>query len=226
MWRSTIKADGFGGGLPARVWYLYSMTSSGKLIVFEGPDGVGKSTLVKSALDFLKERGLSFLGISFPGKDAGTLGWLVDQIHHGQRGQEISRLSELSIQALHIAAHLDHIETRIHPSLRKGAHVVLDRFWWSTWVYGRAASVQTDVLDRLIDAEKTAWVPTRPAQVFLVNRTIPFRCEHNEERHSRLSALYEELASREVALYPITTISNDSIQESLQCLRKKLDELL
>jgi thymidylate kinase len=207
-------------------WYLYSMTSPGKLIVFEGPDGVGKSSLVESATEFFKQRGLSVLGISFPGKDAGTLGCLVNQIHHGQRGQEISGLSELSIQALHIAAHLDHIETRIYPALLKGAHVVLDRFWWSTWVYGRAASVRTDVLDRMIDAEKTAWAPTRPAQVFLVNRAIPFRCEHNEGRHSRLSALYEELASREVALYPITTISNDSIQESLQCLREKLDELL
>ncbi|HET8925735.1 MAG TPA: dTMP kinase [Candidatus Acidoferrum sp.] len=200
------------------------MTSPGKLIVFEGPDGVGKSTLVESCTEVFKQRGLSFLALSFPGKDAGTLGWLVDQIQHRQRGQEIFGLSELSLQALHIAAHLDHIETRIHPALRRGTHVVLDRFWWSTWVYGRAANVQTEVLDRLIDAERTAWVPT-PAQVLLVNRTTPFRAEHDQERHSRLSALYTELASRERTLYAVTTISNDSIEESLQSLREKLDEL-
>ena len=194
--------------------------------MFEGPDGVGKSTLVESGVGLLKQRGLSFLAVSFPGKDAGTLGWLVDQIHHKERTQDIVGLTELSLQALHIAAHLDHIETRIQPALRNGAHVVLDRFWWSTWVYGRAANVQTEVLDRLIEAEKTAWVPTQPDQVFLVNRTTPFRADHNQERHSRLSALYTELASREVAVYPVTTISNDSIEESLQSLREKLDELL
>jgi thymidylate kinase len=211
---------------PARVWYLYSMTSSGKLIVFEGPDGVGKSTLVESAIEFFKQRGRSFLDISFPGKEAGTLGWLVDQIHHGQRGQEISCLSELSLQALHIAAHLDHIETRIHPALRKGTHVLLDRFWWSTWAYGRAANVQTEVLDQFIDAEKTAWVPTQPAQVFLVSRTTPFRPDHNHERHDRLSALYAELAGRERDLYGVTTVSNDSVEGSLQLLREKLEGLL
>ena len=202
------------------------MKSPGKLIVFEGPDGVGKSTLVEFSLGFFKDRDLPFLALSFPGKDAGTLGWLVDQIHHGQRGQDIFGLSELSLQALHIAAHLDHIEKRIHPALRKGTHVLLDRFWWSTWVYGRAANVQTEVLDQFIDAEKTAWVPTQPAQVILVNRTTPFRADHNHERHERLSALYAELAGREQDLYRVTTISNDSVEGSLQLLREKLDGLL
>jgi len=201
------------------------MTSSGKLIVFEGPDGVGKSTLFESAIEFLKQRGLSSLGISFPGKDAGTLGWLVDQIHHKQRGQEISGLSDLSLQALHIAAHLDHIETRIQPALRSGTHVMLDRFWWSAWVYGRASNVETEVLDLLIEAEKRAWVPTTPTHVFLVNRTIPFRAEHSDERYSQLSVLYEELANREGKRYGVTTVSNDRIDDSAQWVREKLEEL-
>jgi thymidylate kinase len=164
--------------------------------------------------------------VSFPGKDPGTLGWLVDRIHHKQQGIDLIGLSELSLQALHIAAHLDHIETRVQPALRNGTHVILDRFWWSAWVYGRASNVETEVLDLLIDAEKRAWVPTTPGHVFLVNRTIPFRAEHNDERYSRLSALYEDLASREGKRYAVTTISNDKIGESAGWVREKLEELL
>jgi len=126
---------------------------------------------------------------------------------------------------LHIAAHLDHIETRIQPALRNGTHVVLDRFWWSTWVYGRAVNVQTRVLDLLIDAERAAWVPTEPSHVFLVNRAVAFRPEHNEEFYFRLSGLYTQLASLEGKRYAVTTLSNDSIEGSVQSLREKLDQL-
>jgi hypothetical protein len=78
----------------------------------------------------------------------------------------------------------------------------------------------------LIDAEKAAWVPMEPAHVFLVNRAVAFRPEHNEELYFRLSALYTQLASREGRRYPVTTISDNSIEGSLQSVREKLDELL
>ena len=201
------------------------MTGAAKLIVFEGPDGVGKSTLVAVTLESLKERGCAVQGISFPGKEHGTLGWLVDQIHHGQRAGDLNGLTPLSLQALHIGAHLDHIESRIRPALADGTTLVLDRFWWSTWVYGCAASVQLEVLEKLIEAEKAAWAPIYPTQVFLINRTTPFRREQDERGFARLSGFYSELADREIGLYPVTTIANDSIDESLSVIRSKLDLL-
>jgi dTMP kinase len=201
------------------------MPNTGKLVVFEGPDGVGKSTLVDSSIEFLRNRDVPVVRLSFPGKDAGTLGWLVDQIHHKQHNLDLVGLSELSLQALHIAAHLDHIETRIHPALRDGNWVILDRFWWSTWVYGRALKAHRQVLETLIEAEKIFWAPTLPATVFLINRTTPFRVEHTEERFLVLSNLYTELANREAKAYPVVTVSNDSLDDSLLLIRKTLEEI-
>jgi thymidylate kinase len=208
-----------------KFWYCCHMTGAAKLIVFEGPDGVGKSTLAAATMESLTNRGCAVEGLSFPGKTPGTLGWVIDQIHHGQRSDDLSGLTPLSLQALHIAAHLDHIESRIRPALAQGTTILLDRSWWSTWVYGCAASVQLDVLEKLIEAEKAAWAPVFPDQVFLINRTTPFRREQDERGFARLSGFYAELADRESGRYPVTIIANDSIDESMGIIRDRLDAL-
>jgi len=58
------------------------MTAQGKLIVFEGPDGSGKSTLVQRTKDLLNSTGLACDCLSFPGHERGTLGHLVYRVHH------------------------------------------------------------------------------------------------------------------------------------------------
>jgi dTMP kinase len=201
------------------------MANIGKLIVFEGADGVGKSTLFEHTEALLKAKRVAFEGYSFPGKEVGTLGWVVDQIQHDRHSFGLEGLTPLSLQALHIAAHLDHIETRILPNLRRGVWIVLDRFWWSTSVYGHAENVNTKVLETLIHAEKQAWGVTIPSMVFLVSRTSSFRPEHTEEKHSVLSALYASLAEHESEKYPVSIISNDSIDESREAILNALLDL-
>ncbi|HEY6767746.1 MAG TPA: AAA family ATPase [Candidatus Sulfotelmatobacter sp.] len=88
-----------------------------KLVIFEGPDGVGKSTLLKATSDLLAQRKIPFLSLSFPGKTPGTLGELVDRIHHTPQDLQLNAITPLALQALHIAVHLDAIDTRIKPAL-------------------------------------------------------------------------------------------------------------
>jgi thymidylate kinase len=202
------------------------MAKHGTLLVFEGPDGVGKSTLVKETEKILALRGVQYEALSFPGKDPGTVGWVVDQIHHNPALFNVTALTPLSLQALHIAAHLDHIESRILPALERGTWFVLDRYWWSTWVYGTAARVNSRVLDKLVEAEQAAWELTLPAMVVLVRRTSAFRPEQTEGKFLELVNLYDELAQRASKQHPVVSIANDDLESSITTIQKHIGRLL
>ena len=148
-----------------------SLTSlAGKLIVFEGADGAGKTTLINAVLDSLQATGLKVEKFAFPGSESGTVGRLVYDIHHQPASFGISAIAPVSLQTLHVAAHADAIQTRIAPALRSGACVLLDRFWWSTWVYGIIDGVPTCILRPLIDFEQAVWGTIRPEIIIYLER--------------------------------------------------------
>lgn len=198
------------------------MMEGGNLFIFEGPDGVGKTTLVQSTVDLLRENNIPLLSLSFPGKTLGTLGYLIDRVHHSPAELEVKQITPLAVQALHIAAHLDAIETRIKPALNDGITVLLDRTWWSTLVYGKVTKVNEAVLRKLIEAEELCWGEVTPATVFLVQRASAFRAEHNEETFDALSRLYEEVAASQELRHPVVRIFNDDLSVSTNLIRQSI----
>lgn len=192
-----------------------------KLIVFEGVDAAGKSSVTELFTSILKDRKISAKSLSFPGREPRTIGSLVYELHRDPPGKDVDAITPLSLQALHIAAHLDAIESVIIPALANGETVVLDRYWWSTWVYGAEAGADTEVLEALIDAERKAWGQWQPDMVFLVRRSSPLRPEPLDT-WKKLSDGYELLASRESGRYPIHTLDNEvSIEATVsEALRK------
>ena len=195
----------------------------GQLIVFEGPDGVGKSTLSKTLAKRLKEAGLPCEHLAFPGGEAGTIGRLVYKIHHSPEEFELRKISATSLQALHIAAHLDVIEQRILPALGKGSWVVLDRFWWSTWVYGHTSTVNLSVLDAMIQVERVQWKDIEPTVVFLIDRSDS---SFHDQKHIQLRESYKVLSEKEKDQYPVRLIQNDaSVDKSVDQLLEVLQDL-
>ncbi len=169
----------------------------GRLIVLEGPDGVGKTTLSHLVADDLRSRGRSAVAMSFPGRSDGSLGQLVYRLHHDPPSLGVSQLSEQALQTMHVAAHLDAIQTRILPALEAGTDVILDRFWWSTVVYGKVGGLDAGFLRRLIAVEKASWGRTIPDAAIVLTRPSPMDRDVDEQHWQSLMAAYEDLAAAE-----------------------------
>lgn len=191
------------------------MNPKGQLFVFEGVDAAGKSSISTRFVDWLRGQGKTVEPLSFPGKSPGTIGDLVYRIHENSAALGLANLTASSLQALHIAAHLDAIETRIIPSLEVGKTVVLDRYWWSTRVYGVVGGARVEVLDKLIEAEQIAWGEWTPTALFCIRRSTPLRDEPLD-RWSRWKDGYDEMLRKESGRYPIHSIQNEgSIDDCL-----------
>lgn len=121
------------------------MSSRGAFITLEGGEGVGKSTNLAFAADYLRGRGADVVTTREPG---GTpLGetirsWILNG-EHGSLSAEVEAL-------LMFAARARHLEAVIQPALSAGKWVVCDRFTDATFAYqGSGRGAQPQLLDAL-----------------------------------------------------------------------------
>ena len=168
--------------------------SNGSLFVFEGPDGVGKSTIAAGFAQALNSRGETSRLMSFPGREEGTLGKLVYGLHHDSMAHGVSEITPIARQALHVAAHLDVMERVILPALDSGINIILDRFWWSTIVYGQSAGIPEDALMALVAPEVALW-RNYTILVFLVDRKTPIDRDEEPAYWKDLRSRYRAFAS-------------------------------
>jgi dTMP kinase len=192
---------------------------AGKLVVFEGADGVGKTTLVHAVFDTLRTRGVRCERYSFPGAEEGTIGRLVYELHHRPDAYGVTGITPASLQALHVAAHVDEIQTRILPALRSRVCVLLDRFWWSTWAYGIVAGVPPYVLRSLIRFERCHWGSIKPELILHLVRPRSGPLTSIELEYVRL-AMRAQQSGRVVRLETNRSIE-DTRDSALQALFRR-----
>jgi len=101
----------------------------GKLIVFEGAEGAGKTTQIRILSERLETAGISCITVREPG---GTpLGDKIRDIVLHQE-QEITAATEA---LLFMSSRAELVAREIRPSLDKGNVVLVDRFFLSTYAY-------------------------------------------------------------------------------------------
>ena len=113
------------------------MSSPGRFITFEGPEGSGKTTQLKRLVGRLRERSVVVLICREPGGTP-TGEAIRDILQHDATGEEIVPEAEALLFA---ASRAQLVHARILPALREGQWVLCDRFADSTTAYqgyGRA----------------------------------------------------------------------------------------
>ena len=123
------------------------------LITFEGPEGGGKTTQVKLALDALKALGKDVVATREPGY--GSLGKEFRRfLLNPEPGEEPGPMTELMIL---MADRANHVEKMIRPALNAGQIVLCDRYVDSTRAYqgyGRGIDVWSiDFMNTLVTQE-------------------------------------------------------------------------
>ncbi|MHB8076576.1 nucleotide kinase domain-containing protein [Desulfosporosinus fructosivorans] len=181
----------------------------GKLFILEGIDHVGKTTILSGLCDKLNRAGIPFSKYSLPGKEPDTLGNLVYHLHHSMGEYVNGMIDPISLQLLHIAAHIDTINSKILPDLKSGKIVLLDRSWWSTYAYGIANGISKRIIKKLIAPEIDVLNKVSIGKIFLIKRDI-FESEYDIKKTNNILNIYEELKNKYETLDLVMEINNNN----------------
>ncbi|HZA02980.1 MAG TPA: dTMP kinase [Propionibacteriaceae bacterium] len=173
---------------------------TGAFVVFEGGDGVGKTTQVDRLCSWLAERGYEVVRTFEPGDSA--VGAAIRRIVLDPATGAMSPRAEALLYAADKAQHLYAV---VEPALRRGAVVVCDRYVDSMLAYQGAGRVLA--LDELERVARWATGDLRPHLTVLLD-TEPERAVHVKadldrleaagvDFHERARRLFLELAARE-----------------------------
>lgn len=116
-----------------------SQSKKGRLITLEGPDGAGKTTVLKALVPALEAEGYQVMTTREPGgvEIAEKIREVILDVTHTQMDDKTELL-------LYIAARRQHLVEKVLPALAQGKLVLVDRFIDSSVAYqgyGRGLSV-------------------------------------------------------------------------------------
>ena len=114
------------------------MKNSGLFVAVDGPNGVGKSTLIEAIAQNLSQKGLS-VHLTKEVTDT-TLGEFVRSVHREYRGKTLTLLLAADRQ--------NHIEQDIVPALRTHDVTITDRYVQSSLVFQRLDGVELSYIWR------------------------------------------------------------------------------
>ncbi|WP_414713609.1 dTMP kinase [Schnuerera sp.] len=102
----------------------------GIFITLEGPDGSGKSTIMKHIVNYLKDKNLDFIWTREPG---GThIGEKIRNIILDENNKNMAAETEALLYA---ASRGQHVQEKILPALKEGKVVLCERFILSSLAY-------------------------------------------------------------------------------------------
>lgn len=203
----------------------------GLFITLEGPDGSGKSTIIKLIGDYLQKRGEDFIMTREPG---GTS--IGEDIRHIILDNKNTDMGGETEALLYAASRAQHVHEKILPSLDSGKLVLCDRFVLSSLAYqGVGRSLGIDRVKMINDFGLNGLYPDLilffhiDPEITLKRKTVGSAGDRLEKEgndfHNKVYNGYMEL----LKLYPenIKIIdASQSIEKVLEDSIEKVEELL
>jgi thymidylate kinase len=177
-----------------------------RYVVFEGLDGVGKTTFVTALAGYYRQTQphTPLYAGRVSGVMAGSLGGWIYHLRHGRAvgvswhdgGSEFldpEHVSPLMIELLHMTAHVETIVRDIEPTLRAGGTVILDRYWWSIYAFLRPTLSVDDAMS-CVAPELVFWrrLPV-PTVIYLARH----RGRLEASVHAEIDGYYRELIAQD-----------------------------
>lgn len=176
---------------------------AGKFITFEGPEGSGKSTVIKAVVEFLTHEGYDILSTREPGGIK-----IAEDIRNIILSKENTMMCAQAEALLFAAARAQHLHEIILPGLEQNKIILCDRFIDSSLAYqGYARGLGVDAVyqinkfaigNRLPDLTIFIDVPPRVglSRVFNNSRDVDRLDLETIEFHDKVYEGYKQLAKR------------------------------
>lgn len=197
---------------------MFKNQNKGKLIAIEGLDGSGATTQTKMIADYFKKNKINHLITQEPTSSA--IGGLIKS----QLTGDWNLTSPEALQLLFAADRANHLEKKIIPKLRKGTHVVTDRYFLSSVAYG---SLDINDLDWLYKINDQFIVPDLTILIKISAKTSHKRIKiqngmelfDNEAKLQKVWETYEKIAKK----YPnIKVIDGEKTEDEVFWEIKKI----
>ena len=207
--------------------------SSGLLITFEGPEGSGKTTLIKAISAILQESDVVPMQIREPG---GTeIGERIRNILLDQASEGMSGETELLLM---VASRAQLVREKISPALAAGTVILCDRFADASVAYqGYGRQLGAEMVNSVnkvalagVEPDLTflCLLPPEVGQQRLKNRATDRLDHESAEFHARVYTGYQAMAQSEDPRFEVIDAAatpDQMLTETMGILKKRLVEM-
>lgn len=138
------------------------MKRLGKIVLLEGPNGVGKSTTAAALEHIMRQKGLRVRLYRDPGQTQ-----IGDKIRALVKDPQVE-MFPMTQMLMYTAARAE-LALHMKPWIEGSGHVVLDRWWPSTYAYQGAGGVDADLIMSLATSTVPEVCRLSPALTFYIN---------------------------------------------------------
>ncbi|MBR3207992.1 MAG: dTMP kinase [Bacillus sp. (in: Bacteria)] len=103
---------------------------SGMFITFEGPEGAGKTTVIRKVYEEMERQGYAVMATREPGGID-----IAEQIREVILNEKNTKMDATTEALLYAAARRQHLAEKVEPALKRGETVLCDRFVDSSLAY-------------------------------------------------------------------------------------------